>query len=793
MSSSKKPFRGISFSTTGFDNDKVRTEISNCIIKLGGNVTSELIRENHVLVSGDYDRRKTRKYDFCVRHRPDIIFLDSKIIIELYELWKSGEDITERNRLREYSDNKLRMLYLLKNQYADLPLSNCYIFIGRLSADLSRTTITELEDICHSLGCKNVDSKTLNTNVLSERDQYNILFISDGSNGARQTAAARFHIPIVHYKWLLDCKKRFAMLSYNPYYVINNVKSTSYDEIGAEACDCWDTLDKIHHFETLMNNEEEQTKSLQSSLLLNKFKPQGGKIWDKVMSNATTKTIERRPSADKNITSSRQNSIFDDMKPSHQGLIFSNCSFTIHESFPSRHHRILLNVIKKNGGTIITSIHTNPDYMIIPSNIPMETLDILPQTTSSDTYTVTEFFVERCLHYKSLINPPDTWSKPFYYTENFHIVPDPNIVHKREEHPNDLMIAMTGFQGVELLHMTKILKLLDNKGVTYTEYVNKHIDLLLLNISALTSIKENYVLWTNTYSDMFKLNKKHLQKDTEAQATVFRNSLKRKLGFVKQVGTIPATTPGMIMDIFRKTKHFVYSQDQTNRSIKINDRDWCIICPRSDSGNYEININKYMQSKNSARAITSPLKHEEKPKSTRPIVSESRSLKMTKAIYNDINHSKTSPTHSPQRSAMSNLRETAKEVMAKFQEPRRKSHAKRKPSGDSPFLENVPNLSRSSSKMDSNIEVPTFNPKRPKLDNATMDPVQRSSSWGTMMSNSPHKHSKDDPSDTSISMSDKETNTMLTQVVYGNESDRAKKNKGTHKALTRHQSKKLEL
>ncbi|CAL9737621.1 DNA replication regulator Dpb11p [Monosporozyma servazzii] len=792
MSSSKKPFRGISFSTTGFANENDRTAISNCIIKLGGNVTSELIKENHVLVSGQYDRRNTRKYIFSVRHRPDIIFLDSKIIIELYELWKSGEDITERNRFKEYSDTKVRMLYILKNQYADLPLSNCYIFIGRLSSSTGHT-IPELEEICTTLGCKYVDSKTLNTNVLSERDQYNIIFISDGSTpGARQNAAAKFHIPIVHYKWLLDCKKRYAMLSYDPYYFIDNVTNCSYDDIGIDACDCWDTLDKIQNFEI---EEEENQKAIQPSLLLNKFKPQGGKIWDKVMSKPSTIT-ERRISQDKNIPTTNSDTLqttsYDDARSSYPGLIFNDCSFIINSQFPPRHQRILLSVIKKNGGTIITSMHTEPDYLILPSNVPVDTLDILPMKTNSNTLVVTEFFIERCLHYKTLINPPDTWSKPFYYTDNFHLVPDPKIIHDRNENTHSLTLAITGFQGVELLHLTKILKLLENKGIKYTEYVNKSIDLLLLNIAALASISENYILWTNIYSDLFQLNKQYFRKDTETQATVFKNSLKRKLGFVKQVGTIPVATPGFIMDIFRKTKHFVYSQDQSNRSIQINDTDWCIICPRSDSGNYEIKIMKGTHSINE-KAITSPAKEE--IKQSRAVSSESRSVNIAKTIYNDINQTKHSSTHSSQRSAKTNFRETAKEVMSKFQEPRRVSQIKRNPHGESPRLDNIPNLSRSSSKLESNIEVTNLNTKRPKLENAAMNPIERSSSWGTIMSSSQHKqNTKDDPSDTSISMSDKEeTTAMLTQIVYGNESDRLRKDDIKHKALTRHRSKQLEL
>lgn len=820
MSSSKAPFKGLLFSISGIYDQK-RKDICKCVVKLGGTITDELLKVTQVLIIGD-DLIRTNKYRYCVRHRPDIIFIDWKIILELYELWKRGEDITHNYRFKNMeSDPQSRMLYLLKNDYSDLPFSKFYIFIGRIPS--KKHTIENLENICSKLGCKHIDSKTLDTTVLTKRGQYNVIFVSGESNSTRQRAAARFNIPIIHYKWLLDCQKRNATLEYDPYYLIENVQDKSYDDIGIDSCDCWDTLEKTNQI--TIPDKEIQSQSTQVDLLLSKYKPRGGKLWNKVMSNSVTddnrnkeqgqllvsaknENIEHHLSTKRNNSNvNSSSSIYDSelgsenkskaiQEESHTSLIFDNCSFSIHDSFPSRHQRILLNVIKKNGGTIITSIHTDPDYLIVPSNIPLETLD-LHQNSTSNIYIVTEFFIERCLHYKLLINPPDTWSKPFYFTDSFHLIPNPKILHKSEEDHLSLTVAITGFQGVELLHLTKILAILENKGVKYTEYVNKNIDLLLLNLSALTSINEDYVLWTNNYKDLFQLNKKYLKNDTDSQAAVFRNSLKRKLGFVKHVGTIPVATPAFIMEIFRKTSHFMYNPDYSNNFIRINDTNWCIFCPKNDSNSYEINIKKGI--------ITSPEKDISnlirEVKRKRPNLSESRSYKICKTIFNDMNSpSKLSDLHSPSNSIKNNFKESTKEAMSKFREPRKLSYGNSKSALSNGShvlqLDNVPNLSRSSSNLDSNAKLTHFSIKRPRLDNSVVNKIERSSSWGAMLSSSQHNPSKEENSDISSSISDKEESQIgTTQVIYGTGDGNHKKGNTDiqRRPLTRNQVKRLEL
>lgn len=48
----------------------------------------------------------------------------------------------------------------------------------------------------------------------------------------------------------------------------------------------------------------------------------------------------------------------------------------MYDTYPVRYQGISFNVIKKNGGTIITSTHTHPDYLIVPNIIQFEKLNL---------------------------------------------------------------------------------------------------------------------------------------------------------------------------------------------------------------------------------------------------------------------------------------------------------------------------------------------------------------------------------------------------------------------------------
>lgn len=813
-----RPFKGISFCSTGISNHQ-HSEIHKIIISLGGIFTDGLLGDTQVLIMDDTNKY-TKKYRYCVRQRPDMIFLEKKVLVEFYELWQSGEDITRQNEYQQFDNNhSARMLYVLR-QESDMPLANFLIFIGRINPLKDNCNVKDLVEITKELGCSKVDGQRLDLGLIGKHaDATDQIFIANQETSTRQRSAALNGLPIVHYKWLLDCQKRGAALEYDPYYLVGNTQGQTFEEIGSGSCACWEDLKRLRNLETSierMNSDYDEERNTHPSILLNKFKPEGGKLWQRVMSSNTNDNKNKHSSGQNQLESkhiktpipaSRQSSTVSNnlmlrKSPERLKPIFDNCTFGINEKFPSKHHRILLKVIKKNGGTIVTSPLTDPDYLIVPSNVPWDELDT-PDETSQKSIIVTEFFIERCLHYKELIHPPDSWSKPFLFTNNFHLEASPNLIHKYKEGERNISVSITGFQGVELLHLTKILHLLEGKGIHFSENVNKSTDLLLINIAALPSLDPSFSLWQNNYSDLFQLNKKQLNNENDNQTAVFRNSLKRKLAFVKHVNDIRVTSPAFIMDIFRKTSHFLNPLDTKDCQIRINDRDWCIICPKGRTNDHELRIIKgplLEHGKNQNTTLNVSSRSKEMVKVRKPTHIKPRSHMISKSIYKAMNGSsdgKLSPISSSS-SIKKTMKENVKDIINTVNQPTPAARIKRKVSDSSSVslnLSEVPNLSRSSSNLDHNIKVSGFNTKRQMIEPGIIkEGLDRTSSWGTMMSNeNDHLKKEVDNPDTEVPIPHNNEDVVHTQIVYGAGTDNSKQNSVNRAPLTRHRTKELQL
>ena len=168
-------------------------------------------------------------------------------------------------------------------------------------------------------------------------------------------------------------------------------------------------------------------------------------------------------------------------------LIFSDCSFVIHQKFPANHRSILTKIIVQNGGRVensrMDSVYEH-SYFVIPSDCPLDSFDDLPGIADDDDGIVTEFFVERCLYYQKLLDPIDSWSRPFLNTLDFQVLFSPKLLHHDVSSSSFLNVTITGFSGVELLHLTKILNFLKPMGIHYAEYLNMSTDILLINLAA---------------------------------------------------------------------------------------------------------------------------------------------------------------------------------------------------------------------------------------------------------------------------------------------------------------------
>lgn len=575
-----KPFQGLTFCPTGIADEAVSRALLRRIVKLGGVYSKDLTKQVNVLVSGPQGIVDTPKYAFAVRYRHDIVFVCTSAIDELYELWLAGEDITfaSHSTYKSIRATRDRMLAVLQSRYTAPALRDFYLFIGRITDP--DHPIAELTALCRSQGCYKCNPNHFVKEVKTLHNNLEVLFITDHNQGARVDAARAKNVPIVHFKWVLDCHRRGARIPYDPHYLLDNVAGQRLAEIGQGACECLPLVLQLRKPDSGSSNETgighlEDADDIQASkpVVSKKFLPTGHKLWENTMSKEGQSL--KTGSSSNLLAKVRESTNSERQDPG----LFHQKYFSIDICFPERHRSILEKVIQDNDGVIASEQHA--DYHIIPYSKPLSQI----LSDNPKVKLVTEFFVERCLHYKKLIDPLDSWCKPFLQTSDFEILPSKKLSNGFQNGLG-LRVSITGFQGVELLHLIKILELLKPMGIEYAEYLNNSTDLLLVNLSALPSIPSTHKLWNNSYSDLFK---EALEGSTNTNP-VFRNSLKRKIEYVKTQHSIPAVTPAFLWEIFS------CSAKNPEYTIHINNINWCIICPKGTKTDFECRVTNKLNS-----------------------------------------------------------------------------------------------------------------------------------------------------------------------------------------------------
>jgi DNA replication regulator DPB11 len=460
-----------------------------------------------VLIVGDRD---TDKFKFSVRNRSDVKFIRPEAILEIHKRWINNEDHKDPDAL--------------SLDRFTLPIFHGFkVCLSRINTDKHFNTEDrdELIRLIRDCGGDVSDSLTGSSACV----------ITNEKSGKRYTMAKKWKIPNVHPLWVLHCVKRKAALEFD-YYNIDKVQE---DSIGEGSCTVWDDLKKRKR-KRILAEEEEQIKK----------KPE---FWNDIL-NEAKKQVASAKKKDKDVWDDKGHEterekidviIQPAKKPSftQQNVIsklFQGKSFKL-EFFDDDKTATLVRTIQSHSGKIMTD--SSPSYIIIPSDFP--TLNI-PQLfyESADTQIMTEFFIERCLHYKDL--KEGIWGKPFY---------QPLL------DPPDLSICITGFQGIELLHVTKMISL---SGFKFCDFLTKDRDILIVNYDLLRAKSGEHL--TKKYPSLFDESFKKKATQTSIQST------RNKLNFSRK-NSIPILTITFLFESFYNGMVF-----------NINSKDCCIYCPK---------------------------------------------------------------------------------------------------------------------------------------------------------------------------------------------------------------------
>ncbi|KAF3037248.1 hypothetical protein E8E12_006730 [Didymella heteroderae] len=153
--------------------------------------------------------------------------------------------------------------------------------------------------------------------------------------------------------------------------------------------------------------------------------------------------------------------------------IFQSRIIVIH-GFDQDKTNILQTHLEKNGACVLGSddLERLPSsdlrraYLVIPHDVEVDVVSgSLPERAGSITTLVTNWWVERCLYGKRLVDPTDdVLSRPF----------DKLSINGF----SGLVVNSTGFSGIELLHVTKAVTLI---GATYDEQLHAKTSVIICN------------------------------------------------------------------------------------------------------------------------------------------------------------------------------------------------------------------------------------------------------------------------------------------------------------------------
>lgn len=223
---SLKPFTGLLFCCTGLEST-TRREVVEKIETLGGIHYSDLMTDVNYLIVGDRD---TEKYRFCIKYRPDIIFIDADSIFTIHKHWINGED--ENLDLLRIEKYRLAIFAQLNACFSRIEMSTSQIDHLVNTVKFRQRTNTSPE----YFRPKNLFKLFVDNGGIAKESllcHQNFIITAD-LRGTRYNKALEWNVPAIHPIWIVDSVLRGAALDWKD-YILNNNPNDCYDR----GCDVW--------------------------------------------------------------------------------------------------------------------------------------------------------------------------------------------------------------------------------------------------------------------------------------------------------------------------------------------------------------------------------------------------------------------------------------------------------------------------------------------------------------------------------------------------------------------------
>lgn len=421
-----KPFANYRICFTAVPIDQRNVMISQ-LEALGGKYYPDLMTDVNILVVGNKD---TPKYKYCVKNRNDIIFINFKAIPSIYQSWLNDNNQTINNFLEKTFENySICISRLNPTNSIDLQLEK---YPHRTKYVKYLYEFTSLSSFVNNNGGEATDvlRNSININISTEL------------SGKRYQMSNKWNIPTVHPLWIIDSLERGASLPVDDYII-------TLETTELNGCNIWDQLTKRE--ESKSDKPLKKRIDVWNSIMINnEYKPKQSS-WDESEEEEEEPTLTRIESTKLKLFS---------------GLKFLIIGFTNHQI------KLLTNVITSNDGEVNTTQENDETitHILIPYNscLTNSSFKKIPgfykeKINDRKILIINEWFIERSIFYKKIVH--DNWSVPFK-----SITPS----------NQPLEICISGFTGIELLHIPKLIELL---GFKYCETLNSSKNLLIININ----------------------------------------------------------------------------------------------------------------------------------------------------------------------------------------------------------------------------------------------------------------------------------------------------------------------
>ncbi|GAW22726.1 hypothetical protein ANO14919_122690 [Xylariales sp. No.14919] len=468
---SSRPFQGLVLCCTSIEAD-LRSEIAQRTADMGGIHKYDLTPDVTHLIVGDYN---TPKYRHVAKERPDIKPMAAGWVDAVRKLWVEDQDI-------DFAE--LEDLWKLKTfeSGGGIPSSSNPAEHGRqrlvccLTGFEDSNVRTMIEDTVKRNGGEYVAD-------LSRRVTH---LIVSKPEGKKYSAARRWDIRCISIEWLHDSAERGMILKeecYDP--------TLPPEERGKDA---WSrsalrrvSLGKRAREGSDVAAERGRRKLRKSASM--RMNSQSNNIWGDILNQSAgdlsrgdnaqrESSTSAAPAATDSVTSVTETSRTGGqatIQPSDSNSwsalskgVFSGCRFFVY-GFPEPRERVLLDFLTSHGAQlssssndVASSSHAEPAeqrYLLVPQTSQPNSHPELP----GGVHIVTEFFIERCIHNKTLFLPRDhVWGQPF---PRFPINGFQNLT-----------ICTAGFINEQL---NQIEKSITQLGATYSEKLNRQVTLLV--------------------------------------------------------------------------------------------------------------------------------------------------------------------------------------------------------------------------------------------------------------------------------------------------------------------------